>query len=98
MDVLLRYPWPGNVRELRNCLERMVLLAVETVLGIELLPPALQEEALPCCSPSASVIRTAERRMVIDAIRREGGNLSRAARSLGIARTTLYRHIHRSVD
>jgi transcriptional regulator of acetoin/glycerol metabolism len=36
--------------------------------------------------------------MVLAAIRREGGNLSRAARSLGIARTTLYRHIRRSVD
>jgi transcriptional regulator of acetoin/glycerol metabolism len=98
MDVFLNYLWPGNVRELRNCLERMVLLAAGPVLGIELLPPALQEETLPCGSPSASAIRTAERHMVLTAIRREGGNLSRAARSLGIARTTLYRHIRRSVD
>jgi transcriptional regulator of acetoin/glycerol metabolism len=98
MDAFLRYAWPGNVRELRNCLQRMVLLATGPVLGIELLPPALQEEALPCGSLSGSAIRTAERQMVLAAVRRESGNLSRAARSLGIARTTLYRHIRRSVD
>ncbi len=99
MDAFLRYAWPGNVRELRNCLQRMVLLATEPVLGLELLPPAMREEALPCGSPSASAIRTAERQMVLAAVRREGGNLSRAARSLGIARTTLYRHIRRcSID
>jgi transcriptional regulator of acetoin/glycerol metabolism len=76
----------------------MILLAAGPVLEIELLPPALQDEALPCGLPSASAIRTAERQMVLAAIRREGGNLSRAARTLGIARTTLYRHIRRSVD
>jgi transcriptional regulator with PAS, ATPase and Fis domain len=96
MDAFLCYDWPGNVRELRNCLQRMVLLATGPVLGIELLPPALRDEALPGGSPSASAIRTVERQMVLAAVRREGGNLSRAARSLGIARTTLYRHIRRS--
>jgi transcriptional regulator of acetoin/glycerol metabolism len=98
MDAFLRYDWPGNVRELRNCLQRMVLLATGPVLGIDLLPPVLWEEAPPGGSPSASTIRTAEREMVLAAVRREGGNLSRAARSLGIARTTLYRHIRRNVD
>ena len=66
----------------------VVLLAVEPVLGIELLPPALQEDTLPCGSPSASAIRTAERHMVLAAIRREGGNLSRAARSLASSTVT----------
>lgn len=93
MDAFLRYDWPGNVRELRNCLQRMVLLAMGPVLGLELLPAALREDARPCGSPSASTLRTAKRETVLAAIRREGGNLSRAARSLGIARTTLYRHI-----
>jgi transcriptional regulator of acetoin/glycerol metabolism len=97
MEAFLRYDWPGNVRELRNCLQRMVLLANGPVLDVELLPPALREEALPCGPPPASAIRTVEREMVLAAVRREGGNLSRAARSLGIARTTLYRHIRRSV-
>ena len=96
LDVILRYDWPGNVRELRNCLERMVLLATGPVLGAELLPAAMQEQASsPCAAPSDSTIRDAKRQMVLAAIRREGGNLSRAARSLGIARTTLYRHIRR---
>jgi transcriptional regulator with PAS, ATPase and Fis domain len=95
MDAFLRYDWPGNVRELRNCLERMILLSTGPVLSADLLPAAIQEQASPCASPSDSTIRDAERQMVLAAIRREGGNLSRAARSLGIARTTLYRHIRR---
>ncbi len=98
MEAFLRYDWPGNVRELRNCLQRMVLLAPGPMLEFDLLPPALREEALPVALPPPSAIRTAERQMVLAAVRREGGNLSRAARSLGIARTTLYRHIRRSVD
>ncbi len=98
MEAFLRHDWPGNVRELRNCLQRMVLLATGPVLDVDLLPPALREQALPGGAPPASAIRTVERQMVLAAVRREGGNLSRAARSLGIARTTLYRHIRRSVD
>jgi transcriptional regulator of acetoin/glycerol metabolism len=55
----------------------------------------MQDEELAPDSPAASTMRGAERLMVLAAIRREGGNISRAARSLGIARTTLYRHIRR---
>jgi len=87
------------VRELRNCFDRMVLLGADPVLGLELLPTAILEDESPCGLALASTIRGAERQMVLAAIRREGGNLSRAARSLGIARTTLYRHIRRcSID
>ena len=94
LDIFMRYGWPGNVRELRNCLARMALLATDDVLGVEQLPASMQDEDLTSDS-SASTIRGAERLMVLAAIRREGGNISRAARSLGIARTTLYRHIRR---
>jgi sigma-54 dependent transcriptional regulator, acetoin dehydrogenase operon transcriptional activator AcoR len=73
----------------------MVLLATDGVLGVEQLPARIQEEELAPDSPVPSTIRGAERQMVLAAIRREGGNVSRAARSLGIARTTLYRHIRR---
>jgi transcriptional regulator of acetoin/glycerol metabolism len=95
MDIFMRYRWPGNVRELRNCLARMALLATDGVLSIEHLPATMQDEELAPDSPAASTMRGAERLMVLAAIRREGGNISRAARSLGIARTTLYRHIRR---
>jgi transcriptional regulator of acetoin/glycerol metabolism len=73
----------------------MALLATDGVLGIEHLPATMQDEELAPDSPAASTMRGAERLMVLAAIRREGGNISRAARSLGIARTTLYRHIRR---
>jgi len=98
MDLFQRYGWPGNVRELRNCLERMALLSTDGVLRVEHLPAAMRADATDDSvkgSTAASTIKMAEWRMILASIHREGGNLSRAARSLGIARTTLYRHIRR---
>lgn len=100
MDVFQRYSWPGNVRELRNALERMALLTTDGVLRTEHLPAALRERMSHDAvegGTAASTIRGAEWQMILAAINREGGNLSRAARSLGIARTTLYRHLRRRI-
>jgi DNA-binding NtrC family response regulator len=41
LEVLGRYPWPGNIRELENVMERMILFAESTMLGVRHLPPEL---------------------------------------------------------
>ncbi len=98
MDVFRRYRWPGNVRELRNVLERMALLAPHGVLQWQHLPPALLDgAAAPRSSdivPAAPMtLKSAEQRMVLAALQNEGGNVSHAARALGISRATLYRRL-----
>jgi DNA-binding NtrC family response regulator len=87
------YRWPGNVRELRNVIERAVLLADGPVIGLRELPPELVSHPL---SPPVSATTGApsdgtslpevERRLLVEALERAGGNQSRAAVLLGISR------------
>jgi DNA-binding NtrC family response regulator len=86
---LQAHDWPGNVRELRNSIERAKLLARERVV-------AAADLNLP------AVTRTAPRetenftKEVLEASLREaGGNISRAAQSLGLSRQALYRRLER---
>ncbi len=93
MDALMAHPWPGNVRELRHAVERSVLMARGNViepsdLGLrrrEEGPPALEELTL----------EDAERLMIERALERHQGNVSRAAESLGLSRSALYRRLQR---
>jgi DNA-binding NtrC family response regulator len=86
---LQAHEWPGNVRELRNSIERAKLLAREKMVS-----------AADLNLPSAprSVARDNENlsREVLEATLREaGGNISRAAQSLGLSRQALYRRMER---
>jgi DNA-binding NtrC family response regulator len=86
---LQAHDWPGNVRELRNSIERAKLLARERIV-------AASDLNLP------TVVRAAPResehlsKEVLEASLREaGGNISRAAQSLGLSRQALYRRLER---
>jgi hypothetical protein len=79
---LASHRWPGNVRELENALERMALRLRGGVVCAEDVAEAL-ESALP-----AEPLRGED---VAAALRESGGNLTRAARALGVPRTTLRR-------
>jgi len=94
---LREHPWPGNVRELMNVLERAMVRAPATdVLGSEVLdgvlpgvPPAWRELApntVDAAGPAGHAWEPAVVAKVLDAV---GGNVSRAARRLGVPRTTL---------
>src|ERR1700730_8636600 len=88
---LLVHDWPGNVRELRNSIERAKLLARDSiVVAADLnLPAAAAQRAAPRDTELFS-------REVLEASLREaGGNISRAAQSLGVSRQALYRRLER---
>ena len=86
---LQAHDWPGNVRELRNSIERAKLLAREhSVAAADLNLPAVTRAA-----PRESEQLSKE---VLEASLREaGGNISRAAQSLGLSRQALYRRLER---
>jgi DNA-binding NtrC family response regulator len=86
---LLAHPWPGNVRELRNSLERMLLLAEDTIHPTDLRSggSGFQTHALPFPAPLDQIEREAVREMM----RRLQGNKSAVADVLGISRSRLYR-------
>ena len=97
------YPWPGNVRELENEIERLVVLAGDsTAIGPDLLSPRIRQwepsaeperEVDPSSLPAA--VEALERRMIGAAMRRHGGNKTRAAEELKVSRRNLIRLVQK---
>ena len=96
IEAMQRYSWPGNVRELRNTIERVMIMHQPHKVGVKDLPAFGNEE------PPASSYRFPSFKEASDAYHREfiqrkldeaGGNVSRAAESMGIDRSHLYRRM-----
>jgi DNA-binding NtrC family response regulator len=106
LEVLLRWEWPGNVRELFNAMERMALTASGGVIRAQDLPEDIRAStagrtegmlADDIDGDPAAVrpLHEVEREMMIAALRETEGNVSEAARRLGIGRATFYRRAQR---
>jgi transcriptional regulator with PAS, ATPase and Fis domain len=97
MAALQAHDWPGNVRELRNVLERAVLLKHNGVLGEKDLMLLSAPRVVPAAthtagaaSPQAAVsLDTLEREHLQKALAQCAGNVTQAAKTLGISRDTL---------
>lgn len=95
MELLTRYDWPGNVRELENVLERSInFIGPDGVVRAKHLPAAIAGldssfAAAPCKSLKEQM-DAAERQVILDALLANRGCKSKAAKDLGISRTTLY--------
>lgn len=104
LEAITRYPWPGNVRELIHLLERAVLLSegdeiTPAHLGLEGVTPRLQlgQEGDVRVDLPESGIRLAEleRQLIQEALAMAGGNVTEAARKLGIGREALRYRMHK---
>jgi transcriptional regulator with PAS, ATPase and Fis domain len=92
---LLKHAWPGNIRELRNVIDRAVALSSDGPIDVEhlidlgraTLPPSRDEPPEAPLLPDA--LKEVERRRILEALDRCGGNQSRAAELLGISRKVL---------
>ena len=92
MNRMLAYDWPGNVRELTNAVERAVLRAQGDTIEVRDL--GIPEDGeIP--SFETMTLSAMERVLIQKALKRHDGNVSRAARSLGLSRSALYRRLHR---
>jgi two-component system, NtrC family, response regulator len=88
LEAIVRYPWPGNVRELENAVHRAVIMTrgrtiAPADLGIE---SADRTERISLREARSR----AERQIVIEALTRTNGNITRAALELGISRPTMH--------
>ncbi len=90
--VALGHDWPGNVRELRNRVERAVALARGPWIAAADLFPDLDIVEIEATDlpPLATVRDAAERRHIVAALERTGGQIKKAADLLGVSRTTLW--------
>jgi DNA-binding NtrC family response regulator len=89
MTALMGHDWPGNVRELRNVLERGAVVATGPVIQLADLGLPTRAEAPPKPGTLAS-LEEVEKRHVAAVLSHTAGNVSQAARILGIDRVTLY--------
>lgn len=93
-DIMQKYHWPGNVRELQNSLKRAVVFTDNNIILPGHLPEhVLRHEGLQLDRDIEMPLHDAERRIIIEAINSNNGNLSKSARVLGISRATLYNKI-----
>jgi DNA-binding NtrC family response regulator len=90
---LQAYPWPGNIRELRNVLERAVLLSDRNILDRQDLRFDVPLAAEVSPDDSAMTLLELERRHIERVLREEHGHVERAARRLGVPRSSLYQKI-----
>jgi len=92
---LQAYAWPGNIRELRNVLERAALLSERRVLLVSDLRFDDATKMEPPTYDSQLTLLELERRHIELTLAEEGGNVERAAKRLGIPRSSLYQKIRK---
>jgi DNA-binding NtrC family response regulator len=92
LEAMLAHPWPGNVRELDHAVERAVLMATGDRVRVGDL--ALRRASEPARLDELS-LEQVENLLVRKAMDRYGGNVSQAARALGLSRSALYRRLEK---
>jgi DNA-binding NtrC family response regulator len=95
MKMLRAYAWPGNIRELRNVLERALLLAETDVLDAEHLQFESRAPAVEFAVQYPGTLKQMERAYIRHVLEAESGSVERAARRLGIPRSSLYNKMRR---
>lgn len=110
MNTLLNYNWPGNVRELRTAIEHGVVMANGPKITLRELPMSVRQGAaahLPGGMTSSKTwgekaspldLHETERRLIMQALATTSGNITAAAKKLGISRRTLHRKINEMND
>jgi len=96
MALLMAYRWPGNIRELENTIQRMIVTSEGPMLDVQDVPAEIRgQDPAQTAHPqrlkgiSRETKELIERRAIVDALNETGGNVTRAAKVLGISRATL---------
>ena len=98
--ILKSYAWPGNIRELQNLVERLIIFSENNEIRVEDLPqylyqPSIQPSQIKPGSKTLSEVREdAERRYIEHCLEAANGNVSQAARLLGVERTNLHKKMN----
>lgn len=94
MDKLQQYSFPGNVRELQYTIERAIIMAESEMIEANDLLFSPLENPVPESADMAELkLSTMEKNTIMKVIDKHNGNISRAAKELGLTRTALYRRL-----
>jgi len=93
-EKLLSYNYPGNVRELQYTIERAVIMADEEVLQPkDLIFSPLETPSVSENEPAELKLSAIEKNTILKVIEKHNGNITKAAKELGLTRTALYRRL-----
>jgi len=94
MEKLLSYNYPGNVRELQYTIERAVIMADDEVLQPkDLIFSPLETPSVSENEPAELKLSAIEKNTILKVIEKHNGNITKAAKELGLTRTALYRRL-----
>lgn len=95
LNLLEKYSWPGNVRELRYFIERMVIVTKQKEISGGQLMTYWDDQDLSSSQNASATLKhvSDEKERIRQAIEQAEGNISKAARILGIDRSTIYRRM-----
>ena len=94
VEKLLNYHYPGNVRELQYTVERAVIMADGDVLEAkDLIFSPIELPQLKEMEPSEMKLSAIEKNTILRVIEKHNGNITKAAKELGLTRTALYRRL-----
>lgn len=97
---LLHYDWPGNIRELENAMERAVVVGSSELILPEDLPDTMAETGTnqgPSTAKYHEAIRELKKQLILNALEESGGNITEAAKLLGVHGNYLHR-LMRNLD
>ncbi len=94
LDKLMKYPFPGNVRELQYTMERAIIMSDSEVLGErDLLFSPIESSVTQTNEKDDYKLSTIEKNTILHVIEKHNGNITKAAKELGLTRTALYRRL-----
>lgn len=91
LELLQRHYWPGNIREMESVLRNAVLLSEGRVIEVQSLPAFVETSPEPALHPGGERLQDVVEHHVLNVLKSCAGNKLRAAETLGISRSTLYR-------
>lgn len=94
LDKLLSYHYPGNVRELQYTVERAVIMSDNDILkDSDLIFSPIESPAASASEPTEFKLSAIEKNTILKVIEKHNGNITKAAKELGLTRTALYRRL-----
>jgi len=92
IEKLQQYDWPGNVREFQHCIERAIILSErKEIMPDEFLPPT--HASRQWSNQQEHRLDQVEKNHILEIIEKNGGNITKAAKDLGISRSSLHRRL-----
>jgi len=97
LEALMNFAWPGNVRELRTAIEHAVVLSRGDRITLRDLPASVRHgeaASFKIVTGKDLTVKTAEKQLIIRALKETDGNRTHAAKKIGMSRRTFHRKLH----